>query len=129
MFDIYTQHLKDCSFRSVRSFQSLINSSGKCSFGVHLNINKTNNYWDLQRSYKFGGHILIVFKVSNVSSINYNFHVKPHPLPPIQIPPHCKILAILLPDEINSTGVSIVSSDGNKRLFFVSNISTDHSLL
>ena len=50
-------------------------------------------------------------------------------LPPIQIPPHCKILAILLPDEINSTGVSIVSSDGNKRLFFVSNISTDHSLL
>ena len=50
-------------------------------------------------------------------------------LPPIQIPPHCKILAILLPDEINSTGASIVSSDGNKRLFFVSNISTDHSLL
>ena len=50
-------------------------------------------------------------------------------LPPIQIPPHCKILAILLPDEINSTGVSIVSSDGNKRLFFVSKISTDHSLL
>ena len=89
MFDIYTQHLKDCSFRSVRSFQSLINSSGKCSFGVHLNINKTNNYWDLQRSYKFGGHILIVFKVSNVSSINSNFHVKPHPLP---------LLIIIMPD-------------------------------
>ena len=49
-----------------------------------------------------------------------NFHVRPQPLPPTQIPVHCNVLAILLSLGTRSTGVTSEPGDGKITLYPVS---------